>query len=206
MPSTRLLKVSSSNYASVLAEASRAVRERKVVIYPTDTIYGIGGDAAKADVVEKIYSLKERDRGKPLLVLMNSVGMVNNFVEEIPPVAKRLVEKYWPGAVTFVFKANKNLPRGLTGETGTIGIRIPHHLFCVDLIAAAGVPMISTSANLSGTAGGEKIKDVIEEFNGKVDVIVDGGDAASSLPSTVVDVTGNQPRIVRAGAVKVELA
>ncbi len=205
MQSTRLFKLSPSIHASVLGEASSVVRNGGVLIYPTDTIYGIGGDATNAAVVEKIYSIKERERGKPLLVLMNSLQMVERFVDEISPAARELVKKYWPGAVTFVFIANEKLPRELTAGRGTIGIRVPQHKFCVDLITAAGVPIISTSANFSGTAGGEKIKNVIEEFNGKVELIVDDGDAPSQVPSTVVDITGRKPRVVRAGATKVDL-
>jgi L-threonylcarbamoyladenylate synthase len=205
MRSTRLLKLSSLTYASVLGEASSAVRKGSVLIYPTDTIYGIGGDATNVSVVEKIYSIKERDRGKPLLVLMNSIAMVENFVAGISPAGKEFVKKYWPGAVTFIFNANSKLPRELTAETRTIGIRIPRNKFCIDLITAAGVPIISTSANLSGAAGGEKIKNVIEEFNEKVDLIVDAGDAVSQVPSTVVDITAKKPRVVRAGVVNIEI-
>ncbi len=202
--STQMIKLFLSTYASVLVESSRVVRNGSVLIYPTDTIYGIGGDATNVSVVEKVYSIKERERGKPLLVLMNSLQMVERFVDEISPAARELVKKYWPGPVTFIFRANKNFPKELTAGTGTIGIRIPRHEFCSDLIAAAGVPIISTSANLSGIAGGEKIKNIIEEFNGKVELIVDDGDAESQIPSTVVDVTGEKPHVVRAGAVEIE--
>lgn len=204
MPLTRCLKLSSSTYTSVLEEASKTIQQGDVLIYPTDTIYGIGGDATNEDVVEKVYSIKERDRGKPLLVLMNSLAMVENFVAGISSLGRELTKKYWPGAVTFIFNANENLPPVLTAGTRTIGIRVPQNKFCIDIITAAGVPIISTSANLSGTTGGEKIKNVIEEFTGKVNLIVDAGDAVLSTPSTIVDVTGEKPRIVRSGAVSIQ--
>jgi len=172
----------------------------RVIIYPTDTIYGIGADACNPDAVERVFRTKKRDVGKPILVLVNSVQMALRLVEDVPDTAKVLIDKLWPGPLTLVFRASPSLPQKLTGTTGTIGIRFPQHPFCLQVLKMCNRPITSTSANISAEDQSASIKTIAETFESVVDLIVDAGDLQSAVPSTIVDVTGPRPKIIRAGA------
>jgi L-threonylcarbamoyladenylate synthase len=172
----------------------------RVIIYPTDTIYGIGADACNPDAVERVFRTKKRDPAKPILVLINSLQMVTGLVETVPEMAKALMDEFWPGPLTLVFRASPSLPKKLTGTTGTIGIRYPQHPFCLQVLMVCNRPITSTSANISGENQSVSIKGIAETFGPVVDLIVDAGDLESALPSTIVDVTGSSPRFLRAGA------
>ncbi|MCX6136510.1 MAG: L-threonylcarbamoyladenylate synthase [Ignavibacteriales bacterium] len=185
----------------IIAEAARIVVAGGVIVYPTDTIYGIGADATNAVAVERIFSIKERERGKALLVLVASAEMAKQFIEPLTPETERILGKYWPGSVTFIFRANPLLPEILTAGTGTVGIRVPDNHFCRALCLKAGVPIVSTSANLSGSDVAGDVAQIMRDFDGIVDLVVDNGNTSQTTPSTVVDLTGDLPRIVRQGAV-----
>jgi L-threonylcarbamoyladenylate synthase len=121
-------------------------------------------------------------------------------VEAIPHSAEVLIDKFWPGPLTLVFRASHCLPRELTGASGTIGIRYPQHAFCLDVLKICNRPITSTSANISGEDQAVSIKRIVETFESVVDLIVDAGDVQSALPSTIVDVTGSMPKLLRAGS------
>jgi L-threonylcarbamoyladenylate synthase len=173
----------------------------RVIVYPTDTLYGIGADACNPEAIEKVFDIKKRGPQKPILILVNSLEMAKQVVEEIPTCASPLIEHFWPGPLTLIFRASPRLHSKLTGGTGTIGIRYPKHPFCLDVLRVCNRPITSTSANFSGEEQPQAVADIVAIFESLVDLIVDGGEAARHQPSTVVDVTGPRPRVLREGAI-----
>lgn len=171
-----------------------------VIVYPTDTFYGLGADSHQVNAVEKIYQLKGRDPSKPISLVIADISMVNDICVDIPPVFENLTRSFWPGPLTLVLRASPRLPRILQSEEGSVGVRLPDFSWLRALISRAGFPLTATSANISGQKEVSQPQKVIETFNEKVPLIVDGGETPGGLPSTVVDLTGDKPRIIREGA------
>ena len=203
---TKILKIDPSNPGrDAFQTIAHEIIHGRVIIYPTDTIYGIGADACNPHAVGRIFEIKNRDRKKPLLVLVNSLDMMRLVVGEIPSGAHSLMEKFWPGPLTLIFQASPSLTPKLTGGTGTIGIRYPQHPFCLKVLEICNRPIVSTSANVSGKKEFHSIKETMKTFESSVDLIVDAGDSATTLSSSVIDVTGGVPRLVREGAIRRDL-
>jgi L-threonylcarbamoyladenylate synthase len=183
---------------------SRIVRELKrggVVIYPTDTIYGIGCDICNRDAVEKIFLIKRRAEGKTALILASSESMVRDIFTEITPRMRALMREFWPGPLTIIARSSRPLHPYLRSEDGMVGIRIPSSRFCLRLIKETGTPIVSTSVNRSGTPPLICIKEIRTEFQSSVDLLVDAGDTKSSLASTVLRVDGDCITLLREGAI-----
>ena len=189
------------NDLEIAREAARCIRDGGVILYPTDTIYGIGCDASNEKAVEKIFEIKKRSASNPVLMLASSVPMVESLVEEISPQAFRLMNKFWPGPLTLLFKPKKKMPKLLIPENNKIGIRIPANQFCLYMIEQCNTPVVSTSANLSGIQTSGKISELKKIFFGKVDLIIDRGDLENITPSTIVDVTSESVIVVREGVI-----
>jgi L-threonylcarbamoyladenylate synthase len=171
-----------------------------VIVYPTDTFYGLGANAFRPGPIERIYALKGRDRSKPLLAVIADVEMVERVAREIPPVFRDLAARFWPGPLTLVLEAAPSLPRELLGRSDSIAVRLPDVLWLRAMIRRAGFPVVATSANLSGGTEVATAEEALALFNGKVELIVDGGGAPGTRPSTILDLTGGRPRLVREGA------
>jgi L-threonylcarbamoyladenylate synthase len=202
LPSQSIRKLDLSNIGeSIVDEAVRIIKGGGVILYPTDTIYGLGCNAFDVRAVERIYAIKKRPSHHPVLVLMNSVSAVEDLVEEIPVAVRQLLKVFWPGPVTFVFWAKRHLPRCIVSEDGKIGIRIPKHEFCKRLCGLSGVPVLSTSANISGQPQTVNIDILKKLFAMEVDLFIDAGDYTSGTVSTVVDVTGKEPVVLREGVI-----
>lgn len=172
-----------------------------IIVYPTETFYALGAAADAAAGIEKIYRLKERDRGKPLSVVVAELGTAESCAEFLPAVFGRLAGEFWPGPLTLIVKARAGFPPALLGPGGSIAMRVPGSAWLRELLANFGRPVTATSANISGDAEISRGADAIRLFEGKVDLIVDGGDTPGGLPSTIVDLTRVPPRVIRAGAV-----
>ncbi|MBI5019853.1 MAG: threonylcarbamoyl-AMP synthase [Ignavibacteriales bacterium] len=192
------------NDIEIAHEAARSICEGGVILYPTDTIYGIGCDASNEDAVGKIFTIKKRSETNPALMLASSVLMVESLVEGISPIALDLMKKFWPGPLTLLFRSKKKMSRLLISEDKKIGIRIPNNQFCLSMIDQSNTPVVSTSANLSGVQTSSKISDLKKLFIGKVNLIIDNGDFEDIIPSTIVDVTSETPVVVREGVIKKE--
>jgi L-threonylcarbamoyladenylate synthase len=172
-----------------------------VMVYPTETFYGLGAACFSGKAVRRIYKLKKREAGKPLSFVVSDLEMVETVAAAPPDVFRRLAGEFWPGPLTLVLKAAETFPEEALGPGGTIAIRIPPVPWLRALVAEIGQPITATSANVSGQ---REISDPVEAialFNRKVDVIVDGGKTPGGLPSTIVDLAGAIPRIIREGAV-----
>jgi len=182
------------------AEAARVLARDGLVVFPTESVYGIGADARSATAVARLVAVRGREPGKPILVLVSDPSMVERVASEIPPAARRLMARLWPGPLTIVLPARPGLPEPLTAGTGTIGVRLPGHATARALVAALGRPLTAPSANPAGRAPATTIDDAVAYFGDRVDAYVDGGTLAGGA-STVVAVDGEAVRVVRQGLV-----
>ena len=186
-------------------KAAAVLKKGGLIIYPTDTIYGLGADASNEAAIRKIFEIKKRGSRKPVHIVVADIVGAERFVE-LTPLARALAKRFLPGALTLVLKAKDEVPRALTAGQGTLGIRIPDNRFCIETARALGGGITSTSANVSGQATGRNIEEIFslfpKGFEG-IDLVVDGGELPPSLPSSVVDARGAAPIILREGAIPV---
>ncbi len=170
-----------------------------VIAYPTDTFYGLGADPFNPNALSKIFQIKQRPADKPLLVLIHSLDQLSDLGQEVTDNARKLMERFWPGPLTLIFKAAPGLPDALTAGTGTIGVRLPDHPFTRRLLETLGRPLTAPSANISGTGELRTAQEVTSSLEDKLDLIVDGGPAPGGKSSTVLDTTTNPPTLLREG-------
>ena len=197
----RLVVDASRPAPAALETAARVLRGGGLVAFPTETFYGLGARALDAAAVARIFEAKGRPGDKPLLVLVDSLAMVDRVAGEVPARARRLMERYWPGALTLVLHAHADLPTALTAGTGTIGVRLSGHPVARALVAAAGEPVTAPSANLHGAASPRTADEVIVGLGARVDLVLDGGPTPGGPASTVLDLTRTPAVLLRAGAV-----
>jgi L-threonylcarbamoyladenylate synthase len=184
-----------------IQRAARILAAGGVVILPTRGLYGLGCDIRNADAVGRIFHIKKRLPDKPLLVLISHPRMLTDVVASVSPLAEKLMTAFWPGRVTLVMQGRKDLPAGLRSVTGKVGVRRVGHPVAAALVAAAGTPITGTSANVSDAGGCDRIDAIDDSVIASVDMILDAGILAGGPGSSVVDVTGRVPRILREGAV-----
>jgi L-threonylcarbamoyladenylate synthase len=190
-----------------IEKAGQLILQGKVVAFPTETFYGLGADALDGNALQKIFQVKGRERDKPLLLLVADRSWLPALVKNIPPRAGPLMERFWPGPLTLVFEASAHLPPVLTANTGKIGLRISSHPVAQAMVQVVGRAITATSANVSGQPGASQAGEVFQTLGGRIEVILDGGKTAGGLGSTVVDVSGVSPKIIRQGAIpQAELA
>lgn len=180
-------------------QAAGIVAAGGVIAFRTDTFYGLGADPLDAEAVNKIWELKGREQGKPILLLISDLSQVERFVASRSSLFDESTRRYWPGPLTLVSNARKGLPEQLTAGTGTIGLRLPDDQRVRDLVRLCGGALTATSANPSGRSPARSAKEVSAYFPVGVDLIVDDGEVTSSEASTVLDVVGDQPRVIREG-------
>jgi L-threonylcarbamoyladenylate synthase len=192
--------------AADLAVAARVLREGGLVAFPTETFYGLGANALDADAVARVFRAKGRPADKPLLVLVDSLTMARAIVADIPARAADLIERYWPGPLTLVLRAQPHVPSGLTAGTGTIGVRMPGHPVARALVRAAALPVTAPSANAHGGASPRTAEEVRRGLGASVELVLDGGETPGGRPSTVIDATGEPLRVIRAGAIALDPA
>jgi L-threonylcarbamoyladenylate synthase len=190
--------------SELIAEAVRVLKEKGVIIYPTETLYGLGADPLFPEAMERIYAIKGRAAAKPIPFLIKDQEMLASLVEEVPPVGRELIKRYWPGALTLIFRAKKGLQPPLRGKDGTIGLRITAHPVARRIVEALDAPLTSTSANIAGEENIIDGRQLAQLFGDQVDLIIDSG-KVPGIGSTVVDLTVSPPRIVREGMIRVTL-
>ncbi|MEW6456627.1 MAG: L-threonylcarbamoyladenylate synthase [Acidobacteriota bacterium] len=199
----RLIKIDPENPDfKRIEEVAFYLKEGKIMVYPTDTFYGLGGDPYNREVVERIYRIKERERGKPIPVIVSDVKMAEEMAGSIPDIFYKLVEKFWPGALTVVLKASSKAPRSIMANSNSIGVRIPNSKFCVELIRTCEFPITSTSANVSGEHEISSPERAIKDLLNKVELLIDGGNTKGFRPSTVIDLSSGRLTILREGAIR----
>ena len=179
------------------------LRRGGLVAFPTDTVYGLGASMTLPQAVARIYAVKSRPQSMALPLLVASTAQVSAVAQQVPSVAWRLIERFWPGALTIVLHRSEAVPLIVTGGEATVAVRIPAHPIPIALIEGLGTPIIGTSANLSGHPSPLTAEEVHSQLGNKVDLIIDGG-RCPGQESTIVDVTGGTPVIRRAGAISRE--
>ncbi len=188
----------------LIEKAGRIINDGGVVILPTRGLYGVACNAHNAEAVRRIFDIKKRSQEKPLLVLVSSAAMLDDIVISVPKLAGALMSSFWPGRLTLVMEGRKDLPPGLCSDTGKVGVRLVGHPVATALVEAAGTAVTGTSANLSGAGGCDRIGAIDRLVIDSVDMILDAGILAGGPGSSVVDVTGRTPLLLREGAVSAE--
>lgn len=191
----------SSKLRQQIDKAADIVKGGGVVAFPTDTVYGLGANPVIKEAVDRIYKIKQRPCRMPLPVLLADESQVDEIAASVTEIAVLFMRHFWPGGLTIVLSQATSFPgSGIAGEN-TVAVRIPNHEVTLALIKKAGVPIIGTSANLSGKPSALTAKEVADQLGSAVDFIVDGGRCPGGVESTVVDLTGRVPVILRKGAV-----
>lgn len=190
---------------AVISRAGDILMAGGLVAFPTETVYGLGGDALNGNSSAKIYAAKGRPSDNPLIVHIADLDALSLLVKEIPKEAYLLAEKYWPGPLTMIFHKSDVVPYATTGGLDTVAVRMPSHKTAQALIRAAGGYVAAPSANRSGRPSPTVAEYVIEDLNGYVDMIIDGGTVNIGLESTIIDLTGDIPMILRPGYITEEM-
>jgi L-threonylcarbamoyladenylate synthase len=188
----------------IALQVDRAIEILKsggIVAFPTDTVYGLGGDALNTEVAERIYRVKQRPRSLPLPVLLADLTQVAAVVDSVPGIARFLMKRFWPGGLTLVLPKAASIPEIVSAGSDKIAIRIPNHSVPLALIHGLGAPITGTSANISDKPSPLTAKEVEQQLGSDVDLIIDMGRCPGGLESTVVDVTGETPVILRQGII-----
>jgi L-threonylcarbamoyladenylate synthase len=185
-------------------EVVDCLRRGGIISYPTETVYGIGGDATNDKVIDLIHTLKGRDARNPMLVLVAQSSDVIPIVRTVSEKAESLMRRFWPGPLTLVFEVLPVVPESILGEGEKLGIRISPDPVCDALVRIFRKPLISTSANPHGEEPAQSASEVSDYFGDSLDMIVDGGKRIGGVPSTVLDVSVDPPALIREGAVKKE--
>jgi L-threonylcarbamoyladenylate synthase len=202
---TIVLKVNPEQPApGVIESAAEAIRRGELVAFPTETVYGLAADAFNEKAVARVFEVKERPANNPLPVQIASLDGVPRLAAEIPDAALRLMDTYFPGPLTIVFRASGEVSELITAGTGKVGIRMPDHPVALALILAAGTPIVAPSANTSGEPPPTTADEVFAYLDGRIEMILDAGPTQLKIASTVVDVTESPPRILREGSITAE--
>jgi len=172
-----------------------------VIAFRTDTFYGLGADPFNREAVKRIKKLKSREGTKPILIIISDQDQIERFIVERSESFESLAHRFWPGPLTLIGKAAAGLPDEITGRTGTVGVRLPDDADLRALLRACGGALTATSANSSNEDPAKTARDVERYFGSTIDLIVDGGNARVDRASTVVDVTGAEPKLVREGVI-----
>ena len=184
--------------------AAQVIREGGLVAIPTETVYGLGADALNEAAVAAIYQAKGRPSDNPLIIHVPGAHWLERYCVDVPQAAYDLAEKFWPGPLTMILPRKDNVPDRTTGGLNTVGVRCPDHPVTLAIIEAAGVPIAAPSANTSGRPSCTNAQDVLEDMNGKIPAIVDGGPCAVGVESTILDLTVTPPQLLRPGGMPLE--
>jgi L-threonylcarbamoyladenylate synthase len=202
---TKIIEIHQNNIEKALIEeAAKIIKNGGVVAFPTETVYGLGANGLDVEAVKKIFRAKGRPQDNPLILHVCSIDQVEELVEEIPNIAKVCMERFWPGPLTIIFRKSSIVPDIITAGLDTVAIRMPNHSIALELIRFSDGPIAAPSANISGRPSPTSAKHVIEDMMGKVDMIIDGGSTGIGLESTVLDLSGDKPMILRPGGITEE--
>lgn len=187
--------------SDVIAQAAEIINNGGLVAFPTETVYGLGGNALDGNAAKKIYAAKGRPSDNPLIAHISDIGELDEIVKNINPVAKKLMDAFWPGPLTLIFEKKDIVPMETTGGLDTVAVRYPENKVAKAFIKACGVPIAAPSANTSGKPSPTRASHVEFDMQGKIDMIIDGGACEFGLESTIVDTTSEPPCLLRPGAV-----
>jgi len=187
-----------------IKEAAQIIKNGGIVVFPTETVYGIGVNALDETAIKKLYEVKERPLNKPISLLVNSMEMVEKIAKEISEVEYNIMKAFFPGPLTIILKKKDIVPNIVTANCETVGVRMPANEIALKLIEYAGTPIATPSANISGKPSGIDIKQIKEQFGEKVEYYIDGGTSQIGLASTIVQIIDEVPFILREGLITKE--
>lgn len=203
---TKILKIDRQNFKDAdLDQAGEIIRNGGLVAFPTETVYGLGGNAYDPEAASRIYAAKGRPSDNPLIVHIADMDGLSEIVADVPDTAKKLADAFWPGPMTLVLKKKPSVPDRTTGGLDTVAVRMPVDEIARTLIRASKVPVAAPSANRSGRPSTTTAAHCIEDLDGRIDMIIDGGSVHIGLESTIVDLTGEIPMLLRPGAITLEM-
>ena len=197
---TKVIKVNPEMFDDgELKEACEILKRNGLVAFPTETVYGLGGDGMHKEASAKIYAAKGRPSDNPLIIHIADRKSLDEIASEVSKKAEKLMDAFWPGPMTLIFRKKENVPMSTTGGLETVAVRMPSHPVARELIRQSGVYIAAPSANTSGRPSPTKAEHVIEDLSGKIDMIIDGGSVGIGLESTIVDMSEDIPVILRPG-------
>lgn len=201
-----VVKIDKDNIDSAeLFEPARIIRNGGTVAFPTETVYGLGANALIPSAVDDIFKAKGRPNDNPLIVHIADLAQLDDLVCEVPKAAEILMDKFWPGPLTIIMKKSALVPENVTAGLDTVGIRFPENPVCAEFLRIANVPVAAPSANISGKPSPTRAEHVIRDLDGKIDAVIDGGACKFGLESTIIDVSGDVPTVLRPGSVTLEM-
>ena len=201
---TKIAITNEDNIKQCIKEAAEVIKNGGVVAFPTETVYGLGANALKEECVKKIFVAKGRPQDNPLIVHVASKN-IDEYVKNIPDVANKLIDKFWPGPLTLILEKRNIIPMETSANLDTIGIRMPSNKIAMELIKESGVPIAAPSANISGRPSPTNIERCVEDLKGRVDYILGGEISEVGLESTIVDCTVYPPMVLRPGGITLEM-
>jgi L-threonylcarbamoyladenylate synthase len=203
--STRVLKIDPTNIESAtISTAAQAIAEGKLVAFPTETVYGLGANALDPAAVERIFAAKRRPHTDPLIVHVAGAEQVASVARNVPDAALRFGDAFWPGPLTLVLRRAERIAPNVSGGRDTVAVRVPSHPVARALLVASGLPIAAPSANLFTRPSPTTAQHVLDDLDGRIDIILDGGPTTIGLESTVIDLTQDPPRLLRPGGAGVE--
>lgn len=206
MLETEFIKIDPENIdMDAMRRAGEIIAGGGLVAFPTETVYGLGASAVDSGAAEKIYAAKGRPSDNPLIVHVCSFEQIEELAENIPAYAKKLMQSFMPGPLTLILKKKSCIPDEVTANMDTVGIRFPSNPVAAALIKCSGVPIAAPSANISGKPSPTTARDVMEDMNGKIECIIDGGSCSVGVESTILDASGERPVLLRPGGITVDM-
>ncbi len=206
MLETEFIKIDPENIdMDAMRRAGEIIAGGGLVAFPTETVYGLGASAVDSGAAEKIYAAKGRPSDNPLIVHVCSFEQIEELAENIPAYAKKLMQSFMPGPLTLILKKKSCIPDEVTANMDTVGIRFPSNPIAAALIKCSGVPIAAPSANISGKPSPTTARDVMEDMNGKIECIIDGGSCSVGVESTILDASGERPVLLRPGGITVDM-
>ena len=187
-----------------LREAAEIIKQGGIVIFPTETVYGIGANGLNDEAVKRLYDVKQRPYNKPISLLVSDMNMVNRIAKDITKLEYALMEEFFPGPFTIVLNKKDIVSDSVTANLDSVGIRMPEGKIARKLVEYAGVPIATPSANISGRPSGTNLEQIMNDFKGKVDCFIDGGESKLGISSTIVRVDNGEPNILREGTISKE--
>ena len=202
--STHVFKISTGNLEEVIRTAAPIIKKGGIVAFPTETVYGLGADALNPDAVRKIFKAKGRPLDNPLIVHIADIEQLEVIASDVPDSARSLMDAFWPGPLTMIFKRKDIVPDVTTCGLDTVAIRMPDNPIALELIKEAGTPIAAPSANISGRPSPTTAEHVISDLSGRIDAVIDGGAVRVGVESTVLDMTPDIPVLLRPGGVSID--
>ncbi len=202
---TQIFTISAENPdPSIILYAIEKLRSGGLVAFPTETVYGLGANAFDADAVERVFEVKKRPSYDPVIVHISSISQIDKVACDIPAIAYKLAEEYWPGALTLVLNKHPQIASNVSAGLNTVAVRMPNHRIPLAMIEASNIPIAAPSANLFTKPSPTTAHHVVDDLDGHVDIILDGGICSIGLESTVLDLTSENPTVLRPGGVSIE--